>query len=65
MTARKKRKSFADKPARAVCIAMFILVVYVVMSWQRFSIAHPKAGNGAFYVHFWEVVTWDDVEDLK
>ena len=62
---KKKAKSPKQKIALTAMYALLVLIVYVTVSWQRFTIAHPKAGNGAFYVYFWEVATWGDVEDLK
>ena len=53
---------------RLKCVGMLILTIalfYVAVSWGRFSILHPKAGDGAFYVHFKEVVTWGEVPELQ
>lgn len=46
-------------------LVLFVVVCYLGVSWARFSILHPKAGQGAFYVHFEKVITWGEVPELQ
>lgn len=48
----------------AVMVLMLVLL-FIAGSWWRFAILHPTAGPGAFYVHFKEVVTWEEVPELQ
>jgi hypothetical protein len=59
-----KHKTKQNLQGVGVMILTFV-IVYCVLSWGRFAILHPKAGNGAFYVHFKEVVTWGEVPELQ
>lgn len=64
LAGRERRKK--TPTARVVgLIILFALVTYVSMSWMRFAILHPSAGEGAFYTHFVEVVTWGEVPSLQ
>jgi hypothetical protein len=48
-----------------LCTLVFIAGIYILGSWLRFTILQPTAGDGAFYVHFKEVITWEDVPELQ
>jgi hypothetical protein len=59
------KKTIKEKIGAAAIVAAFVVMLYVVTSWIRFTIVHPSAGDGAFYVYFVEVVTWKDVPKLE
>ena len=44
---------------------LLVASLYVAFAWMFFAIGHTKAGQGAFYVHFKEVITFKDVPALK
>ena len=54
-----------DKLQALLWGTIVVAITYVVMAWFCFSIEHTKAGQGAFYVHFYEIITFKDVPDLK
>ena len=54
-----------DKLVTLLWGILLVLALYVAFAWAFFSINHTKAGQGAFYVHFWEVITFRDVPALK
>jgi len=61
----KKLSPLQEKLAVWAMVVAIFIFGYVGMSWQRFVIEHPKAGEGAFWVYFVEVVTWQKVDDLR
>ena len=46
-------------------ILLCVVIAYIVLAWGRFAILHPKAGDGAFYVYFEKVMTWQEVPELQ
>lgn len=46
-------------------IVFAVLAAYILVSWMRFAIVHPKAGDGAFFVHFPTVIMWGEVPELQ
>ena len=63
MSRRKKK----EEPLwqKTIAVTIFIIAVYFLTASVYFETKHVKAGRGALIVHFWEVITFGDVPELK
>lgn len=46
-------------------VVLTVFILWISLSWGVFTIRHPKAGDGAFFVYFKEVVSFGTVDELK
>jgi len=46
-------------------IITIVIIFYIAIASLVFAIRHPKAGNGAFFVYFYKVITFQVVDDLQ
>ncbi len=46
-------------------ILAFMLMFYVLIAYAVWGTRHPKANEFTFYTHFFDMITFKEVDDLK
>jgi hypothetical protein len=46
-------------------ISAFVLMFYVLIAYAVWGTRHPKANEFTFYTYFFDVMTFQEVEELK
>lgn len=70
MRAARKQRPEAEKkcPTTAAILPGLILgllCVYIIAAGLTFAVRHPNAGQGVYFLHFWEVHTFQTVEEYR
>ena len=64
-----KDNGVVEKVAGAVgtVLSVFLtaFIIYTSLAWWVFQMRHSGAGDGAFYRHFGDVLTYSTVEKLR
>ena len=49
----------------ALTMVLMVVMIYALFAWMVFTVRHPMAGDGAFFVYFPEWLTFKDVQELQ
>lgn len=52
------------EPSATVPVVFFVIALYLCAASMTFALRHPMAGQGAFFVYFKQVITFQHVPEL-